>query len=416
MKEQFEENRQKIYSGLAGDWVLVLFAGKAPVQIGDEAYDFSPERNFYYMTGIDSEELILFVYKCQGEITENLYIKRADEKMAKWVGHTISADACTQKSGIANVYHLEEFHAQLANILFEKRIDTVFLNIEKREWGDEHFSLSAIRFAEQVKTSYPYITIKNIYHGFAAARMLKEEWDVDNIRQAIAITKEGVHSMMQNAMTCKKEYELEAYFDFALKRNGVMTKAFATIVAAGQNATTLHYRNNNGAIEENDLILCDLGAQYDYYKADITRTIPARGRFTDRQKTIYNIVLGGQQAVIDAVKPGLPFTRLNEILKEHYVTELKKIGLITEEAELDRYYYHGVSHMLGLETHDIGRRNEGVLKEGMVFTVEPGLYIAEEKIGIRIEDDILVTATGCEVLSKEIIKSVAEIENMMQAE
>ena len=156
-----------------------------------------------------------------------------------------------------------------------------------------------------------------------------------------------------------------------------------------------------------------MGAQGEYYNGDITRTFPVNGQFTERQKEIYNIVLEGQEKVIEAVKPGIEFKRLNEILKEHYACELKKIGLIKNDEEVNRYYFHSVSHMLGLETHDVGRHNEGLLQEGMVFTVEPGLYIPEEKIGIRIEDNVIVTENGCRVLSKDIIRTVDEIESFM---
>ena len=161
------------------------------------------------------------------------------------------------------------------------------------------------------------------------------------------------------------------------------------------------------------MVLLDLGAQYGQYAADISRTYPVSGKFTERQAQIYNIVLKAQQDVIDAMKPGIPFEELNKVCQKSLAESLKQIGLIKEDSELTKYYYHGVSHYLGLDVHDIGSRN-GLLKPGMVLTVEPGLYIAEENIGIRIEDDILITEEGNVVLSKQIPKSVADIEVMMQ--
>jgi Xaa-Pro aminopeptidase len=198
-----------------------------------------------------------------------------------------------------------------------------------------------------------------------------------------------------------------------LKRRGVKEKAFTTIAAAGKNAAVLHYSENSAKTADGDLILFDLGAQSSYYAADISRTFPVNGKFTDRQKQLYNIVLSGQKKVISAIKPGIPFASLNGILVDFYAKELKKIGLIEKKEDVARYYYHSVGHMLGLETHDIGRSREGVLQKGMVFTVEPGLYIAEEGIGIRIEDDVVVTEKGCDVLSKNIVKTVEEIEALM---
>lgn len=210
------------------------------------------------------------------------------------------------------------------------------------------------------------------------------------------------------------EYQIESYFDFALKQHGVKDFAFKTIAASGKNATVLHYSDNNSKTEDGDLILFDVGAQYEYYNGDISRTFPVNGKFTDRQKTIYNIVLEGQQIVIDRAKAGIEFKSLNCILKDYYAKALSKIGLISNDEEVSKYYYHGVSHLLGLETHDVGRHNEGLLKSGMVMTVEPGLYIAEEGIGIRIEDNILIEDNGCRVLSKDIIKTVEDIEDFMK--
>lgn len=219
--------------------------------------------------------------------------------------------------------------------------------------------------------------------------------------------------MMRNAKPGMAEYEIEAYFDFELKRRGVKDFAFKSIAASGINASVLHYSDNNSVTKDGDLILFDVGAQWNYYNGDITRTFPVNGRFTQRQREIYDIVLEGQRKVIKAIKPGTEFKRLNEILIQHYGCELKKIGLIENDSEVSKYYFHSVSHMLGLETHDAGRHNEGILKEGMVFTVEPGLYIPEEEIGIRIEDNVIVTKDGCRVLSKDIIRTADEIEKFM---
>lgn len=210
------------------------------------------------------------------------------------------------------------------------------------------------------------------------------------------------------------EYEIEAYFDFILKKNGIKDKAFQSIIASGKNGTILHYADNNSEIKDGDLILADVGAQFQYYNGDITRTFPANGKFTPQQKQIYNIVLEGQKKVIDSVVAGIPFLSLNEILKDFYYTELTKIGLVKTKEDVSKYYYHSVSHFLGAETHDICLNDKGTLEKGMIITVEPGLYIEELGIGIRIEDDVLVTENGCEVLSKDMIKTVEEIEEFMK--
>ncbi len=409
-KEFFENNRKKLYNVMEDNSIAVFFSGKAPKKLGDENYSFTPLRNFYYMTGLDRQNMTVVLYKKGNACETTVFIERYDEVKAKWVGAVMLLDEVRNISGISNVSYLDEFDEIFASIMFNKRIENVYMDFENRDFitvGD------AFNLSDRISKNYPYIKFINVHNIIAEFRMIKEECEIEKIEKAINITKKGIYAMMENSKAGMMEYEIEAYFDFELKRNGVKDFAFKSIAASGKNGTVLHYSDNNCKTRDNDLILFDVGAQWEYYNGDITRTFPVNGKFTPRQKEIYNIVLEGQKKVIEAIKPGLEFKRLNEILKEHYAVELNKIGLIKSDEEVSKYYYHGVSHMLGLETHDVGRHNEGILEEGMVFTVEPGLYIAEEEIGIRIEDNIVVTSDGCKVLSKDIIRTVDEIESFM---
>lgn len=409
-KEFFENNRKKLYNVMEDNSIAVLFSGKAPKKLGDENYSFTPLRNFYYMTGLDRQNMTVVLYKKGNDCETTVFIERYDEVKAKWVGAVMLPDEVTDISGISNVAYLDEFDEIFSSFMFNKRIENVYMDFENRDFitvGD------AFNLSDRINKNYPYIKFINVHNIIAEFRMIKENCEIEKIEKAINITKKGIYAMMANSRAGMMEYEIEAYFDFELKRNGVKDFAFKSIAASGKNGTVLHYSDNNCKTRDNDLILFDVGAQWEYYNGDITRTFPVNGKFTPRQKEIYNIVLEGQRKVIEAIKPGLEFKRLNEILKEHYAVELKKIGLISSDEDVSKYYYHGVSHMLGLETHDVGRHNEGLLEEGMVFTVEPGLYIAEEEIGIRIEDNVVVTKNGCRVLSKNIIRTVDEIESFM---
>jgi Xaa-Pro aminopeptidase len=289
-------------------------------------------------------------------------------------------------------------------------INHLYLDLEKRGWSS--IDTEANVFAKNIAGKYPQLKIKNIYHDICSLRLIKTDEEVAEIKKAINITHDGIKSLMNNAKPEMMEYELEANFDYVLKCSGVTDYAFKTIAASGVNATILHYSQNNTKTEDGDLILFDLGAQWNYYNADITRTFPLNGSFTERQKDIYNIVLKAMKDTMAVIKPGVPFTKLNETTRVSLAESLKKIGLIKEDSELSKYYFHGVSHYLGLDTHDVGSRDME-LKPGMVLTIEPGLYIEEEKIGIRIEDDVLVTEDGYENLSKDIIKSVEDIESFM---
>lgn len=406
----FTKNRNKLAEKLESDSILLLFAGRAPYKSADELYPFVPNRNFYYLTGIDEDKLILLISKIDGNVSEKLFIQRPDPVMAKWVGPTISDDEAKEKSGIENIEYLDKFEDTIGSILNRNRIEKIYLDLERQEIRTS-FTESQ-EFAKIISERYPYIAIKNIYYDIAELRTVKAKEEIDLIRKAIEITNEGILNMMKNAKPGMMEYEIEAYFDFTLKKNGITNRAFETIAGSGKNGTILHYSANNCKTNDGDLILFDLGAQYKCYNADISRTFPLNGRFTERQKEIYNIVLKAMKAVEEAAKPGLYYRELNEIAKRVLAEGCKELGLIKEDKELSKYYFHSVSHYLGLDTHDVGSYNVE-LKPGMVITNEPGLYIEEEGIGIRIEDDLLITEDGCENLSKDIIKTIDEIEDFM---
>jgi Xaa-Pro aminopeptidase len=232
------------------------------------------------------------------------------------------------------------------------------------------------------------------------------------MQKAIDITRDGLKDIMKVLEPGVFEYQLESTFTHSIKMNGADRNSFPTIAASGGDGVILHYVENDKKIEDNVLVLLDLGAQYKEYAADISRTYPSNGKFSSRQKEIYDIVLKAQAATIEIMKPGAKFSVLNETCKKVLTEELTSIGLIKTEEELSKYYYHGVSHFLGLDVHDLGDRDI-VLEEGMVLTVEPGLYIAEEQIGIRIEDDILITKDGNRNLSIDIVKTTEDIESFM---
>lgn len=409
-KDFFTKNRKELHKDLEDNSILILFAGTAPYKSADELYQFVPNRNFHYLTGIDKDKIILLISKIDGKISEKLFIERPDPVMAKWVGATILEEDAKLLSGIDNIEFLDRFEGTIGSILSRNRIEKIYLDLERQEIRTS--KTEAQDFAKMICERYPYISIKNIYHDIAELRMIKSDEEIELMRKAIEITNDGIMNILDNIKPGMMEYELEAYFNFTLNKNGITNKAFETIAASGKNATILHYIENNCKAKDGDLILFDLGAQYKYYNADISRTFPVNGRFTERQKDVYNIVLQAQKAVEEAAKPGLPFKELNEIAKKVLSEGCKELGLIKEDKDVSKYYYHGVSHYLGSDTHDVGSYNID-LKPGMVITNEPGLYIEEEGIGIRIEDDLLITEDGCENLSKYIIKTVEEIEDYM---
>lgn len=406
----FVKNRTKLGDKLEKNSITLMFAGEAPYKSADETYAFTPNRNFYYLTGIDREKMILMIVKRNGEVEETLFIEKNDPIMARWVGEKMPEVEAKEISGIENIKFLEEFEETFGATMDRAQIDNLYLDLERQQF---HVAMTSPQiFAKVAMERYSYLRIKNIHNDISNLRLIKSEEEIELIREAIDITDNGIKELMRNSKTGMKEYALEAYFDFVLKSNGITDYAFHTIAACGKNATILHYDQNNSELEDGKLVLFDLGAQYKYYNADISRTFPVNGKFTQRQKQVYNVVLRAQEAVTAIARPGILFSVLNETAKKVLAAGCIELGLIKDDIELSRYYFHGVSHYLGLDTHDVGSRDME-LKPGMVLTNEPGLYIEEENIGIRIEDDILITEDGCENISKQIIKTVEEIEEFM---
>lgn len=412
-KAVYIENRNRFMNKIENNSVVILFAGNAPKKTGDELYRFTPNRNFYYLTGIDEEEHIVVLSKFKDAINEKLFLKEIDLSEEMWNGKTLRDSEGMDISGINDTVYMKEFDSYINRLINGAEEINLYLDLD-RESINEGDS-KANEFARNMKNKYPQVVIKNLSSKITPLRMIKSKEEIAEMRKAIEITIDGVEALMKNSKVGMKEYELEAYFDFICKTKGSKDFAFNTIAAAGKNATTLHYVENNSELKNDDLILFDLGAQWNYYNADITRTFPINGRFTPRQKEVYEAVLRVNKAVISKLKPGVDYKELNSWATELIAEECIKLGIIKEKDEVRKYYWHSIGHNLGLDTHDVEPQGRNfIFEEGMVFTVEPGIYIEEEEIGIRIEDDILITKDGCEVLTKNMIKEVEEIENFMK--
>lgn len=412
-KDTNVENRNRFIDSIEDNSIVILFAGNAPKKTGDELYSFTPNRNFYYLTGIEEEEHIVVLSKFKGIVSEKLFLKELNLAQEMWTGKTLRDFEATEVSGIKDTVYMNDFNSYINKLIKGAEEINLYLDLD-RESINEVDSAANV-FAMNIKNKYPQLVIKNLSSKIIPLRMIKSKEEIEEMRKAIEITINGVKSLMKNAKAGMKEYELEAYFDFSCKINGSKDFAFKTIAAAGKNATTLHYVENNSELKNNDLILFDLGAQWNYYNADITRTFPINGKFTERQKEVYEAVLKVNKAVINKLKPGVDYKELNSWATGLIADECIKLGIIKEKEEVSKYYWHSIGHNLGLDTHDVEPQGRNfIFEEGMVFTVEPGIYIGEEEIGIRIEDDVLITKDGCEVLTKDIIKEVEEIEGFMK--
>ena len=401
-KFEYIEHRKNLFSYLENNSMLITFAPKE----GEDKYN--PDRNFFYATGIkESRDILVMIKNNEGKTFERLFIKPYDPVAEKWVGRGLNEEEAKEISGVENILYIPEFNDFVMNMMVDGL--NLYLDLFRAEPDDPANFVEC--FANDIKSKYPYVNIRQARDIFKHARTIKTKNELNEIRKAIHITRLGIESLMTNVKPGMKEYQLESYFDQTIKFNGANGYAFDTIAASGKNSCCLHYSANQDTIPDNSLILFDLGSTYNYYCSDISRTFPVNGKFSERQLQIYNIVLKGQELMFKTMRPGITTRECNQVLVKYYEEELAKIGLINEPVEVKKYYFHGVSHHMGLDCHDLCDYTP--LKPGAVISNEPGLYIPEENIGIRIEDDVLITENGCECLSSEIIKKPEDIEAFM---
>lgn len=417
MKELYLKRRKKLFDKLMDNSIAICHSGYKQFKSADSEYPFVVNNNFYYLTGIDQADVTLVVAKFNKEYAEYLFLDSIDELMAKWVGRTMYKSEASEISGIKteNIKYNETFYTFLTNTLqptrhFTHIAENVYLDLERR--GQTLYNTFALTLARKLRKEYPSVKLENLYAMLLRQRMVKEKEEVDLIKESIQTTKKAIYNVMNHAKEHNMESIAHAYHDFELIAADKIN-SFDPIIAAGHNATILHYEANNGKIEPNTLMLMDVGCYTKHYSSDISRTFPVSGKFTKRQQEVYEVVLDCNKKCIEHAKAGMSWKELNDFAKRILANGCKKLGLIKEDAELEKYYFHSIGHSLGLDVHDPSIDNLGLL-EGMVITIEPGLYIPEESIGIRIEDDIQITKDKAVVLSKDIIKEIEDIEKMMQ--
>ena len=418
MKDHYIARRKKLMENIPNCSVVCVFSGSAPMKSQDASYPFFVDRNFYYLTGIERENMVLVLKKNHmGQVSETLYIEPYDEVMAKWVGGRMRAAEATEVSGVAAISNVQDLHSELGRVFNMLRgLGKVNVYLDLWRYHVDQADTPAHNLAAWIAVKYPATALEDLHGHMAALRSVKGEEELALMRKAQQTTCTAIIAMMKHAKPTMNERELEGAFDFSLMCQGVRDHAFTSIVAGGARATTLHYESNDQTVRDGELVLIDLGSAEGNYCADISRTFPVNGKYSPRQKEIYNTVLEAQRLVIAAAKPGMTMMDLNQIVIDYYESRLDDLGLRKDGKGVRDYYYHSVSHSLGLDTHDICTARERTLQPGMVITVEPGLYIEEEGIGIRIENDVLITETGCEDLSVAIPRTVEEIEALMAAQ
>ena len=414
-EKEMLSRRDKLFAKMEDFSVLVLFSGVEKKSSADANYNFVINKNFYYLTQIEQPDSMFVMVKTPTSRETYLFISPFDETKEKWTGKLLTADEAREISRVDNI---------LLNSTFDPKLD-ILINSIKEMHGDncnvyidldDELKIAARtttkEFKDSIQNRYDNIVIFNAYNLIVDLRMVKSYEEINRIEQAIMYTKSGIDSVMQEIKPDMFEYELLAEFEYTLRKKYNTKVSFDTIAASGRNAAILHYPTPNDVLKDGDLMLFDLGAQCSNYCADVSRTFPINGKYSDFQLKLYNEVLKANEIVIMSVVPGVTIAELQQIAIRSLSKSLMDLGLIQKEEDYIKYYFHNVSHHLGLDTHDPSFRDRP-LEPGNIITVEPGLYIKELGIGIRIEDDILVTKTGNMNLTISIPKNAAEIERLL---
>ncbi len=406
----FAEHREKLYQTLADNSLVIAYAG-IPIHTNeDDYYDFAVNSQYFYLTGLERENTAFLAYKSAKETQEFLFIEEPDPQSERWTGKMPTREEVQEISGIRNVRYTDSLDAAISRFMARFRVEQAYFDMYRCQMNDlPDYNLV---MAERFRQTYPQVILKDLHTACAPLRERKDAQEIDRIRKAVDITRQGLEFVMKHLKTGMLEYQVQADFEYTCRRLGAKRQAFPTIAGSGLNGCMMHYGTNHCEIQDGSLILLDLGAEYENYCSDISRTYPANGKFNPRQREIYELVLKANEAVAAAARPGITTRDLNDIACQVLGEGLVAMGMIRNVSEVGKYYMHSVSHPIGIDVHDITLAGD-VLQPGWVISDEPGLYIDEEAIGIRIEDDLLITEDGCEVLSKDILKDPDAIEAFM---
>ena len=412
----YNKRRQAVFDRMADNSIAVLYSGIEHHVSADE-YDLftaHANRNFFYLTGLRRDKMALVLDKAAAEPKTTLFIEEADPAMESWYGRKVTVDEAKELSGIDNVRFIDELDGALDMIMTREDVYTAYFDTYRHQKEDLP-DYNVVK-ANEFKTAYPGVSIRNLFPFVAEQRMQKDEDEIALTKEAIKLTDTALKNVLANLKPGMFEYEAQADFEYSIRRNGAEWTAFPTIAGSGMNGTMLHYETNQDMMEDGSLLLMDLGARVRGYNSDITRTYPVNGKYTERQRQVYDIVLEANRTVLKEAKPGMTTVDLNNICKKVLAAGCIRLGLIEKEEEISRYYMHGVSHHLGIDVHDVTVDFNKKLRPGAIISDEPGLYIDEWEIGIRIEDDLLITEDGAVCLSEEIMRDADEIEAYMASQ
>lgn len=428
-KNVFSSRRDDLSQSIK-DGIAIIPSASLKQRSNDTEYSFRQNSNFYYLTGFNETNSVLVIINKGDGYKTRLYLEKKDPVMELWTGIRLGKENAPDILGVDEAYDINQFDEDLEELILGSK------NLYLSAFHDHSITKKIYKVTNELwnkrrKPTFVPTQVTHIDHKIEGMRLIKEPNELDQIKKAAKITAQGHKACMAKAKPGINERDIEGCLHYFFRKEGGSGEAYGSIVAGGNNANILHYIENDTELRDGDLLLIDAGAESNLYACDVTRTFPVNGKFTKEQKEIYEIVLNSQLKAIDSARPGKTLSSIHEVASKELIKGLIELGILTGTVEdiysndkQKAYYPHGTGHWLGMDVHDQCPYTDDdnstiVLKENMYFTIEPGLYFNENDqtvperyrgIGIRIEDDILITKDGNEVLTKDIPKTIEEIE------
>lgn len=411
-QEFYQGNRQKLYAQMKPDSLLVLFSGMEVRKTNDEFYPFYTNRNFLYLTGLDQKELALIARKDgAGQVREKAYILPPDQMAERWNGERIKPQRAADISGIEEIGYSAAFAAELHRLITTGNYQHLYVDLFRVSPADR--DEPAHLLLKRVQRDYPYLNIENANALIRRQRTLKQPCELEAMRKAEEITCAGITAMMRASKPGMYEYQYKAVFDYVLGQYGPQGPGFPSIISAGKNNFCIHYYAYQGQALDGDMVLNDVGAWHDHIMTDVSRGWPCNGRFSGRQRQLYEIALETSDHMFRIIRPGMKMADVDGESHRYCAERMKEAGLLDDVTNIGRYMWHGGAHHVGFDVHDAVETPE-TIAPNMVFCVDIGIYHEEFGIGFRLEDNCLVTEKGCENLSAGTPRTIEAIEDMMK--
>lgn len=412
MDKRFHQgNRARLYEKMQPASLLVMFAGEEIRKTNDEYYPFFAERNFVYLTGISQKNTVLLAQKdASGAVRETLYLLPHDLLAERWTGRRLKNEEAESLSGVSDLRSVDAFSADFHRLATSARFARVYLDVYRVSPKDR--DRPAHRLLAKLHTEYPYLAVCDANALVRQLRLIKQPCEIEAMRNAEHITGEGILAMMRASHPGMYEYQYKAEFDRAIGQFGPQGPGFPSIISAGKNNFCIHYYAYEGQAKDGDMVLNDVGAQWDNIITDVSRGWPCNGRYTERQKLLFNCALQTSNHMFSIIRPGMKMADVDGTIRRYNAQLLKDAGVLDKVENVGKYMWHGGGHHVGYDVHDVVETPETVAP-GMVFCIDVGIYHEEWGIGFRLEDNCLVTENGCENLSRHIPRTVEDIEDVM---